>query len=163
MKAALIFSPKPGLIITLASFTLNLEAVVRRSSSKQILKNFTISQKKPVLESFFNKAAGLQACTLLKRDFNTDIFLRNLRNFKNIFFYKISKFLCTIFVFIKASQESSFTSTDFEEKIIVWIYLYKKMLAKSTSFGKCLQPPELYCIVLLLLCWMKNSHALLVC
>ena len=127
------------------------------------LKISQFHRKTPVLESFFNKAAGLQACTLLKRDFNTDIFLRNLRNFKNIFFYKISKFLCTIFVFIKASQESSFTSADFEEKIIVWIYLCKKMLAKSTSFGKYLQPPELYCIVLVLLCWMKNSHVLSVC
>ena len=39
-----------------------------------------------MLESVFNKVAGLQACNLLKRDSNTGVFLLILRNYKNTFF-----------------------------------------------------------------------------
>ena len=42
--------------------------------------------KTPVLESFFNKVAGLRPATLLKRDSNAGVFLWILRNFKNIYF-----------------------------------------------------------------------------
>ena len=50
-----------------------------------VLKKFRkFHRKKPVLESYFNKDSGLKAwkpATLLKRDFNTSVFLWNLRNF----------------------------------------------------------------------------------
>ena len=34
-----------------------------------------------MLECFFNKATGLPAETLLKRDFSTDVFPRTMRKF----------------------------------------------------------------------------------
>ena len=37
--------------------------------------------KNPVLESLLNKVAGLKLATLLKKDPNTGVFLRNLRKF----------------------------------------------------------------------------------
>ena len=41
-----------------------------------VLKNFGIfSKKTPVLESLFNKVAGLRPTTLLKRDSNAVVFL----------------------------------------------------------------------------------------
>ena len=43
-------------------------------------------RKAPVLESIFNRVAGLRATTLLKRDSNTSVFLWNLRIFKNTYF-----------------------------------------------------------------------------
>ena len=52
------------------------------------LKFRTIQKKIPVLESLFNKVAGLKAAALLKRDSNTGVFLRILRNFKEQPFYR---------------------------------------------------------------------------
>ena len=40
-----------------------------------------IHRKAPVLESLFNKASPSRPTTLLKRDFNTGVFLLILRNF----------------------------------------------------------------------------------
>ena len=40
-----------------------------------------IQRKTPVLESLFNKVAGLKAVTLLKIDFNTGVLLQILLNF----------------------------------------------------------------------------------
>ena len=49
---------------------------------KAVLKNLAIlSGKHLYWNIFFNKNAGLQACTLLRRDPNTGVFLRILRNF----------------------------------------------------------------------------------
>ena len=43
-----------------------------------VLKKFAITVKKtPIVECLFNKFPGLYACILLKRDFNTGVFLRN--------------------------------------------------------------------------------------
>ena len=43
-----------------------------------VLKNFAITVKKtPTVECLFNNFGGPYACILLKRDFNTDVFLRN--------------------------------------------------------------------------------------
>ena len=42
---------------------------------KLFLKISQISQENTQLESVFNKVAGLQAATLLKRDSNTGVFL----------------------------------------------------------------------------------------
>ena len=51
------------------------ETAIRRCSEKYALLNFrNIHRKIPMLESLFNKIAGLQA-TLLKRDSNIDVFL----------------------------------------------------------------------------------------
>ena len=38
-------------------------------------------KKTPVLESLFNKVAGLRPATLLKGDLNTRVFLRNFQKF----------------------------------------------------------------------------------
>ena len=52
------------------------------SIKKTILKNFrNIHMKTSVLESLFNKVAGLKPVTLLKSDSNTGVILRVLRNF----------------------------------------------------------------------------------
>ena len=49
---------------------------------KVVLENFAIFTGKYLCWNiFFNRNAGLQACTLLKRDSNTDSFLRILKNF----------------------------------------------------------------------------------
>ena len=43
---------------------------------KAALKDFTkIHRKTPLLESLFNKVAGLKTATLLKRDSSTGVFL----------------------------------------------------------------------------------------
>ena len=47
---------------------------------KRSLKIRKFHSKTPVLESLFNKFAGLQHCTLLKRDPNTGVLLRDLKN-----------------------------------------------------------------------------------
>ena len=49
---------------------------------KVCLKILQIPQEKASVGSLFNKVAGLfSPTTLLKRDSNTDVFLRNLQNF----------------------------------------------------------------------------------
>ena len=54
---------------------------------KAVLKNFAIfTGKTPVLESSFNKIAGLQACNFIKRDSNTGVFLSIFELFKNACF-----------------------------------------------------------------------------
>ena len=62
-------------LLLLPRFSNNV--VIRRCCSKLVfLKIFQTSQEKPVLESFFNKVAGLKkSATLLKRDSNTGLFL----------------------------------------------------------------------------------------
>ena len=87
---------KMGIFIEKKSFALRIqfsEAVVRRYSSKidrcswkfrKLLRQTVTS------ESLINKVAGLQTfrpALLLKRDSNTGVFLWNLRNFYNTFFY----------------------------------------------------------------------------
>ena len=43
-----------------------------------VLRNVAVTVKKtPIFECLFNKPPGLNACTLLKRDLNTGVFLRN--------------------------------------------------------------------------------------
>ena len=43
-----------------------------------VLKNVVVTVKKtPILECLLNKLPGLNSCTLLKRDPNTGVFLRN--------------------------------------------------------------------------------------
>ena len=50
--------------------------------------NMNIHRKSPVLESLFNKAAGLHRRTLLKRDSSIGVFQLILQNFKYSFFYR---------------------------------------------------------------------------
>ena len=51
------------------------------STSRKVFLNISqYSQETPVLESLFNKVAGLRTCTLLKRDSNTGVLPLNLRN-----------------------------------------------------------------------------------
>ena len=63
------------------------------------LKFRNIHRKTPVLESFLNKVAGLEAypfrlATLLKRDSNTGIFLWILKSFLEQLFWKTSANRC---------------------------------------------------------------------
>ena len=50
------------------------------------LKFGAIHRKTSALESLFNKVAGLQSCTFIKRSSNTSVFLRILRIFKITYF-----------------------------------------------------------------------------
>ena len=74
---------------------INSEAVVRRYSWKysRFFKIFSLKfrkfhRKTFVLESLFNKVAGLRPATLLKRDSKTSVFLWNLRIFWEHLFYR---------------------------------------------------------------------------
>ena len=52
------------------------EAATRDVIQKNSSKNFrNIHRKTPVLESLFNKVAGLQTCNSFKKDSNTSVFL----------------------------------------------------------------------------------------
>ena len=87
---------KMGIFIEKKSFALRIqfsEVVVRRCSSKidRCSWKFRKYLRKTITsESLINKVAGLQPfrpALLLKRDSNTGVFLWNLRNFYNTFFY----------------------------------------------------------------------------
>ena len=87
---------KMGIFIEKKSFALRIqfsEAVVRRYSSKIdrcSWKFHKLLRQTVTSESLINKVAGLQTfrpALLLKRDSNTGVFLWNLRNFYNTFFY----------------------------------------------------------------------------
>ena len=59
-------------------FHWNKSSCWRCSIKKAVLKHFAIfTEKPPVLESIFNKVAGLTPCYFFKTDFKTDVFLRN--------------------------------------------------------------------------------------
>ena len=76
-----------------------------RCSIKKVFSKFrkfhrkTFHRKTPVLESFLLKVAGLQA---LKRDFNTGVLMRNLRNFSKHLFWRISAKDCFCSFFVMA-------------------------------------------------------------
>ena len=49
----------------------------------RILENFPYSLENTLLESLFNKVAGLRSATLLKRDSNVDVFCEYYEIFKS--------------------------------------------------------------------------------
>ena len=53
--------------------SLRPEAIVDRCSLGVLKNVLNFTRKTPVLESLFNKAAGLRLATLLKRDSNTGV------------------------------------------------------------------------------------------
>ena len=56
--------------------------------------------KTPVLESLYNKVAGLKACVLLKRNSNAVAFLRILPKFQEKLFLKNQNHILTFFGFV---------------------------------------------------------------
>ena len=83
-----------------------------------VLKNFAIICRKTlVLESLFNKVAEFQAlrtatqrpATLLKRNYNTGVFLWILKIFKNRLFYRTSRRLLLNIIRTKLSLSSAKT------------------------------------------------------
>ena len=52
-----------------------------KQSFADVLHKIGVLKILQMLESLFNKVAGLRPATLLKRDFNICVFLRNVRNF----------------------------------------------------------------------------------
>ena len=60
--------------------------------------NRNIHRKTPLLESLFNKFAGLQTWTLLKIDSNIGAFLWIMQNFKNSFFI-------ALFIFVNVQKQ----------------------------------------------------------
>ena len=64
----------------------------RCSMKKLFLKILQYSQENTYVGVFFNKNAGVQSVTLIKRDSNTGVFLWVLRNFWEHLFWKISFF-----------------------------------------------------------------------
>ena len=72
-------------------FTKNISAEEKTYVIRQLFVTGNIHMKTTVLESLFNKGAGLHPWTLLKRD--SSIFFRtffpvNIQNIKNSFFYR---------------------------------------------------------------------------
>ena len=52
----------------------------------EIFKKFTkCAQRNPCVRVFINKVIDWRPSTLIKRNYNTDVFLRILKNFKNTF------------------------------------------------------------------------------
>ena len=95
-------------------------------------------QETHVLESLFNKVAGLRPTTLLKRDSHTGAFLWKLRNFYKHLFWKVqmATFSFLFNISIIRSQFIRVFLNLLQDLIIKWQWLPSQLLPLETKSTK---------------------------
>ena len=108
------------------------EAVVRRCSSKKVfLEILRMLQERPVLESFFNKAAALKTCSFIKKRLQPrwfpvklETFLRTpfLQNNSGRCFWRLCLFLAEVVI-----RRGVFTT---QPNIYYEVFLWEQLTSK---------------------------------